>query len=46
MNRFKIGQVVATPGALVAWEASGESLLDYLQKRLSDDWKNVDEHDR
>ena len=46
MNRFKPGQVVATPGALGALEASGESLLDYLQRHLSGDWGIVDNHDR
>ena len=46
MNRFKLGQVVATPGALAALEASGESLLDYLQRHLSGDWGIVDDADR
>jgi len=32
VNRFNPGQVVATPGALAALEASGESLLVYLQR--------------
>jgi hypothetical protein len=33
--------VVATPGALAAFEASGESLLSYLQRHLSGDWGDV-----
>jgi hypothetical protein len=45
VTRFKPGQVVATPGALAALEASGESLLTYLQRHLSGDWGEVDEHD-
>jgi hypothetical protein len=30
VNIFDSGQVLATPGALAALEASGESLLSYL----------------
>lgn len=41
MNRFNPGQVVATPGALAALEASGDSLLSYLQRHLSGDWGDV-----
>ena len=46
MNRFNPGQVVATPGALAALEASGESLFDYLTRHLSGDWGDIDAHDR
>ena len=46
MNRFKSGQVVATPGALAALEASGESLLDYVQRHASGDWGVVKPGDR
>lgn len=46
MNRFKLGQAVATPGALAALEASGESLLDYFQRHASGDWGIVDDRDR
>ena len=45
MNRFNPGQVVATPSALAAFEASGESLLTYLQRHLSGDWGDVDVED-
>jgi hypothetical protein len=41
MNRFTPGQVVATPGVLAALEASGESLLTYLQRHLAGDWGDV-----
>jgi hypothetical protein len=37
--------VVATPGALAALEASGESLSDYLTRHLSGDWGDVDAED-
>jgi hypothetical protein len=46
VNRFEPGQVVATPGALAAFEASGESLLEFLQRHLSGDWGIVDDADR
>jgi hypothetical protein len=36
---------VATPGALAALEASGESLSDYLTRHLSGDWGDVDAED-
>jgi hypothetical protein len=36
---------VATPGALAALEASGESLFDYLARHLSSDWGEVDAED-
>jgi hypothetical protein len=45
MNRFTPGQVVATPGALAALEASGESLLDYVQRHLTGDWGDVSDPD-
>jgi len=46
VNRFKLGQVVATPGALAALEASGESLSDYVQRHVSGDWGIVKAEDR
>ena len=45
MNRFNPGQMVATPGALAALEASGESFFDYLTQHLSGDWGDVDAED-
>jgi len=45
VNRFNPGKVVATPGALTALEASGESLLSYLQRHVAGDWGDVDAED-
>ena len=45
MNRFQSGQVVATPGALAAIEASGESVSTYLNRHVSGDWGVVDADD-
>lgn len=44
--KFLAGQLVATPGALAAIEASGESLFTYLQRHLAGDWGEIDEDDR
>jgi hypothetical protein len=46
VNRFNLGRLLATPGALAEMEASGDSLLGFLQRHLSGDWGEVDEHDR
>jgi hypothetical protein len=45
MNRFNLGQTVATPGALAALEASGESVSTYLNRHVSGDWGDVDAGD-
>jgi hypothetical protein len=42
---FTLGQVVATPGALKAIEASGDSLSSYLSRHITGDWGEVDAHD-
>lgn len=44
--KFSPGTVVATPGALAAFQASGDDPLAFLVKHISGDWGNVDEHDR
>jgi hypothetical protein len=46
VSRFKSGLVVVTPGALAALEASGEPLLDHVQRHVSGDWGIVDDRDR
>ena len=44
--KFNPGSIVATPGALEALRASGSHPLAYLNRHLSGDWGEVDEHDR
>jgi len=46
VKKFNLGQLVATPGALAAIEASGDSLLTYLSRHESGIWGEVDEQDR
>lgn len=44
--KFDPGQIVATPGALAAFEASGEEPLAFLLRHVQGDWGDVDEHDQ
>jgi len=44
--KFSLGQIVATPGAIAAAAASGDSLFTCLARHQSGDWGEVDEHDR
>jgi hypothetical protein len=44
--KFKIGQLVLTPGALAAITESGESPWHFVaQRHLAGDWGEVDEED-
>lgn len=36
---------MATPGALEAFRASGDSPLAFLERHLAGDWGELDEHD-
>lgn len=44
--KFRLGQVVATPGALEALKESGQTPFDLLSKHLAGDWGIVDAEDR
>ncbi len=41
-----LGQIVATPGALVALAAAGTSPSTLLSRHASGDWGDLDAHDR
>jgi hypothetical protein len=41
MGLFKLGQVVATPGALSALRAAGQSPVDCLNRHVNGDWGDV-----
>jgi hypothetical protein len=43
--KFQPGQIVATPGALEAFEASGESPLAFLERHLAGDWGELSPED-
>ena len=42
---FKLGQVVATPGALEAFEDAQEVPLDYIRRHVMGDWGEVPPED-
>ena len=43
--RFSPGHIVATPAALDAFKASGESPLTFLQRHLACDWGELSPED-
>ena len=43
---LQLGQIVATPGALAAFEESGESPADFLRRYARGDWGELCEEDR
>lgn len=43
--RFRLGQIVATPGALSALEKSGQSPFQFLSRHVRGDWGEVCEED-
>jgi hypothetical protein len=43
---FRPGNVVATPGAIEAINASGDSPFELLMRHLTGDWGDLAEHDR
>jgi hypothetical protein len=46
MNRFPLGQIVATPGALEALAESGQTPDFFLAKHASGDWGEVCDEDK
>ena len=44
-SNFSLGQVVATPGALAAFESSGETPQLFLRRHASGDWGDVSAED-
>jgi len=44
--RFPLGQVVATPGALEALEATGDNAADYLTRHVTGDWGDLEAEDK
>ena len=43
---FRLGQVVGTPGALQAFEETGENPLEFLLRHVTGDWSELDEHEQ
>ena len=44
--KFSLGRLAATPGALAAMEASGQTPEFFIAKHLAGDWGEVSEEDR
>ena len=45
-HRFPLGQIVATPGALAAFERTGDTPAAFLRRHVCGDWGELDAHDR
>jgi len=46
MPKFRLGQIVATPGALDALLTAGQTPGFFLRRHVSGDWGELDEEDR
>jgi hypothetical protein len=46
LPKFPLGQLVATPGALEALQAAGQSPAESLDRHVRADWGEVDAHDK
>ncbi len=44
--KFQLGQTVMTRGAAAALEEANEQPFSYLQRHVTGDWGELDEHDR
>lgn len=44
--KFRLGMVVITPGALMAFHSSMDRLVPFLIRHVSGDWGEVDAEDR
>lgn len=45
-TKFELGQIVATPGALEALAASGQSPVEFLRRHAACDWGEIDQDDQ
>jgi len=46
MQKFDLGQVVATPNALEALKKAGRTPLEFIQRHIRCDWSECEEEDR
>ena len=45
-QKFSLGQIVATPGAIEALESSGQAANEFLTRHVQGDWGIVNTEDR
>jgi hypothetical protein len=45
-TKFPLGQVVATPGALLALSEADQTPQEFLDRHIAGDWGELDENDR
>jgi hypothetical protein len=45
-KKFSLGRIVATPGALEALQAAGQSPDEFLSRHITGDWGDLDDEDR
>ena len=46
IERFRLGQIVATPDALQALAEAGNNPMMFIARHVTGDWGDLDEHDR
>jgi hypothetical protein len=44
--KFKLGRIVATPGAIDALRESNQTFEEFLDKHVAGDWGEQDKHDK
>ena len=45
-TKFSLGQIVATPGALEAFEKTGQSPAEFLSRHVRGDWGDLCDEDK
>ena len=45
-KKFSLGRIVATPGALEALQAAGQTAGEFLARHVTGDWGDLDDDDR
>lgn len=45
-SKFPLGHLVATPGAISAFERANEFIRPYLERHARGDWGDLDDHDK
>jgi hypothetical protein len=45
-EKFSLGRVVATPGAIEALQAAGQLAREFLSRHVNGDWGDLDDEDK